>query len=284
MADDPKNGTVIDPNWTPPVQDTTAAPAPKADEPDPIEELKAQLAAERQARVEAERRVFEESQRAHKATVEVADSQLNLVLTAISNVKESTTALKGAYAEALKQGDFDAAADIQVQISDNAAKLLQLENGKAAMEARPKPQAPTRNVNPVEAFASQLTPRSAAWVRSHPEYVTDQRLNQKMLAAHNLAVADGIRPDTDEYFAAVEGTLGVGRKAAAATDGEDAMSSAARPAARDTAPPAAPPSRGGSNGRSARLSADEMEIAALSGMSPEEYAKQRERINKERMH
>ncbi len=269
---------LVDPNWKPPIEGDEA---PKG--PDPVEELKAQLENERAARAEAERRANEEAQRAHKATVDKVDNELQMVLTAIDRVKESSDQLEAAYGQALAAQDFTAAARIQREMSSNEAKLLQLENGKAAMEARPKPQAPQpiRPTNPVEALASQLTPRSASWVRAHPEYATDSRLYQKMLAAHNLAVADGISPDTDDYFRSVEGTLGIGRRASVDDSQEDATSAAARPV-RETAPPAAPPSRGnGSTSRTARLSAEEAEIAELSGMTPEEYARNREALKKE---
>lgn len=281
MAKDDK--TDVDPNWAPPGAE--GAPAPKIEEPtqeDPIEALKRQLAEEKQARVAAEQQANTAAQQAHKAKEEVADNQLQLVTTAINRVKEQSAALKSAYSAAMSAGDFDAAANIHEELSDTRAKLLQLENGKAAMEAQPKPQAPEpiRAADPVEAFAAQLTPQSAAWVRAHPEYVTDAELNNLMVAAHNSAVKNGIRPDTPQYFSHVEGRLGVYKGQPAHTD-DDTMSAASRPAVRDTAPPAAPPSRGDGGRRIARLSAEEMEIAELSGMTPEQYAANREALKKE---
>ena len=278
---------LIDPDWTPPdlSGEAPAAAEKKApDAPDPILELKAQLERERTSRIDAERRANESEQNAHKSKVEVADSQLQLVTTAIDRVKETSTQLKAALAEAMRAGDFDAAAELQSQMSDNAAKLLQLENGKAAMEAQPKPQAPKPiQLDPVEALAAQLTPRSATWVRAHPECARDPKLYAKMIAAHNIAVADGIAPDSDEYFQTVESV--VFKKApepAPAEDDDDPMAAAAKVApARQLAPPAAPVSRGTPNGRGVRLSPAEREAAEMAGMTEQEYAAAREHLKRE---
>ena len=211
MAKKQADPELIDPDWTPPDLSGEAPAAVEKtapDAPDPILELKAQLERERTSRIDAERRANESEQNAHKSKVEVADSQLQLVTTAIDRVKETSTQLKVALAEAMRAGDFDTAAEMQSQMSDNAAKLLQLENGKAAMEAQPKPQAPKPiQLDPVEALAAQLTPRSATWVRAHPECARDPKLYAKMIAAHNIAVADGIAPDSDEYFQTVESVV-----------------------------------------------------------------------------
>ena len=125
---------------------------------------------------------------------------------AIDQIKRESEILKANYRAAMANNDYDEAAETQQAMSINAARLLQLENGKAAMEARPREVQPVQRTteDPVELFAQQLSPRSATWVRRNPQCVTDPRLNQKMIAAHNLAVADGYEPDSDDYFSFVE--------------------------------------------------------------------------------
>jgi hypothetical protein len=252
-------------------------PAPKVEEPtdDAITALKAQIDEEKRLRVAAEQRLNVSVQEAHRAKLDAGDSQLQLVNTAIDTVEAQQTTLEAAHEEALRSSDFAAATQLQREMSRNEAKLLQLRNGKAAMEAAPKPEAPKQiQLDPVEALANQLTPRSAAWVRSHPECARDPKLYSKMLAAHNLAMADGIAPDSDEYFQSVESV--VFKKAPAPkedaddTGAEDPMKDTARRAAP---PPAAPASRGSSNGRSVTLTAAQREAAEIAGMTEEEYAK-----------
>ena len=179
--------------------------------------------------------------------------------------------------------DYAAAAKAQREMSANEAKLNDLNRGKTAMENAPKAQ-PRVPDDPVERVAQQLTPQSAAWVRAHPEYARDPAKYRKMVAAHELAMADGFKADTPEYFASVEDTLRIPSQRQETHVVEvDPTADAARPSttrpSRQTAPPSAPVSRSG-NGTGAsrpnvvRLTAEQVEIAKMMGQTPEEYAKQ----------
>jgi hypothetical protein len=247
---------------------------------DGIKDLKFQLEQERLARIEAERRANEAAQRVAVAKNEVDTTNLQLVSNAIKSVKGSNEALKAKYKEAMSIGDYDRATEIQAAMSDNSAKLRQLKDGKKVMKQQIKtmttPQVqPSVSHDPVEALASQLSPRSAAWVRRNPQYATDTRLFNKMIAAHNLAIADGIEPDSDDYFMSVEDTLKV-RNQPSSVDVDNPYSSAATPTQRRTAPPAAPVSRNGNGTGSrpnvVRLTGEQREMAAAMGMTEKEYA------------
>lgn len=251
-----------------------------------LQSLRNQLEKERATRIEMERRAREMAATAFQAKNEAQDSNLHLVTNAIESVKQNTEVLKSNYSQAMSAGDYDRAAEYQQAMSNNAAKLLQLEQGKQALENMPKQQAPA-NIgvsDPVEALASQLSPRSAAWVRKNPQFATDPRQYQKMLAAHNLVTADGIAPDTDEYFDSVESILRV-RRSEPVQQSDDPMSDAAKPTQRRTPPPAAPVSRSGggpgSRPNTVRLTSQEREMAGMMGMTVEEYAKNKLALQKE---
>jgi uncharacterized small protein (DUF1192 family) len=263
-----------------PELETDTDPEPK--EPDYIADLKAQLAAEKAGRVAAEQKWHQAAREVHTARSEVDDTNLQLVVNAIDTVNRDLELLEQAHTFAMQSGDFDRASKIQREMSTKSAELLQLNNGRQAMESaprQPEPQMPP--ADPVEAFAAQLSRRSADWVRRHPEFVTDPRQNAKMIAAHNLAVADGIPTDTDEYFAAIEETLKVAPKAAQTeTDDQHAAKVVRR---RDAAPAAAPANRGNQSASSnvVRLSAAQREMAEMMGMKPEDYAKNLVALKKE---
>ncbi len=252
------------------------------EEPAYITDLKAQLAAEKAGRQAAEQRLHQAAREVHRARSDVDDTNLQLVVNAIETVSRDQELLKQAHTFALQSGDFARATEIQSEMSANSANLLQLENGRSAMQnapRQPEPAAPP--ADPVEAFAAQLSPRSADWVRNHPEFVRDSRLNAKMIAAHNLAVADGIPTDSDEYFSAIEETLKVTSRAVKAdTDDQYAAKVVQR---RDAAPAAAPANRGGQTQRTnvVRLSAAQREMAEMMGMKPEDYAKNLVALKKE---
>lgn len=245
---------------------------------DGIEALRANLEREKSARLASEAREREAHARAQSAGREVQDTNLALVTNAIAQVNQDSDMLEANYAQAMTDGDYAAGAKIQRQMAANAAKLQQLENGKTALEAEAaRPREEPRITDPVEALAGQLSPRSAQWVRSHPEYATDQRLYQKMLAAHNLAVADGVNTDTDDYFEAIEDTLRIRQRRYEPRE-ESSLSSASEGVRRQS-PAAAPVSRGGGMSGTdkpgtIRLSAAQREAADNNQMSYEEYARE----------
>jgi hypothetical protein len=151
-----------------------------------IESLKEQLEKERLIRIEMERRAKEFANSAMQAKNEAQDGDLHLVTNAIESVEQNDEVLKSNYSQAMASGDYDRAAEYQQAMSNNAAKLLQLEQGKQALESMPKQKAPepVGVSDPVETLASQLTPRSAAWIRKNPQFASDPRQYQRMLAAH----------------------------------------------------------------------------------------------------
>jgi hypothetical protein len=248
-----------------------------------LKQLQQNLETERRARKEAEVRARDAAQHANKAYSEVEDTNFQLVVNAIDTVRRENDILRSHYKEAMSVGDYDRVAEIQESMGSNSAKLLQSENGKAAMEARPRQQQVPTYADPVEDFASRLSNRSAEWIRRNPQFVTDSRLQQKMIAAHNLAVADGYRPDSDEYFEYVEDTLKARRQPQqeTAVNTDSPMSSASKPAPR-AAPPAAPVNRSSSQrANTVRLSSAEAETAKMFGMTDQEYAKHKLALQRE---
>jgi hypothetical protein len=251
-------------------QETQEASAPDIQQS--ISELKRQIAAEREARHVAERR-------AHAASLEKDDTEIQLVSSAIDNVIRDTEILKSNYQIAMQNQDFQNAAEIQQLMSEKSAQLLQLRNGLEAMTSKPKePEPQYVPADPVEAFASRLSSTSAEWVRRNPQFVTDPRLNRKMIRAHEDAVDDGIAVDTPEYFAAIEAKLGVAKTAE--TGDQYAAKVVQR---RDAAPAAAPVSRGTSTGSKnvMRLTAAQREAAKDMGYSDKEYAELRMQLIRE---
>ena len=257
---------------------------------DGLQQLRRQLDNETAARQNAEREAAAARERAYAAMTETHENRISLVANAIDTVQQSNAMLKARLREAMAVGDYDAAADIQEAMTVNAAKLMQLEQGKQSLEQAPAPQQPKYQApDPVEALAQQLSPRSAAWIRAHPEYARDPRLYQRMLAAHNLITSYGVQEDSDEYFAEIEDKLQV-RQQSRRDEPDDAMAAAATVTQRRASPAAAPVSRDrdptpGSKPRTISLSAAEREAADASGMTYVEYWKAQQALKKEgRLH
>ena len=258
-----------------------------------INELKAQLEKERQARFDAEKRAKDAAEAARTSKQDVERTNLQLLETAIETIKQDNASLKTRLRDAMAIGDAEAVFEVQELIAKNTYKLENIENGRRQLENQIKNPIADQVNDPVEALASQLTPRSADWVRRHPQCVTDQRLYQKMIAAHNLAVADGYVPDSDDYFDFIEDTMKLNQRSeprreiqkTVDEDDESPLSSAATATKTRTPPPAAPVSRTASSGQPrnnvVRLTREEREMAQMMGMSDQEYAKNKAQLIKE---
>lgn len=268
------------------------APAKVLEPEEGLEKLKKQLDDEKKSNEANKVALLREQTRANNAEhaivaakTEVQDTNLSLVTNAIETVKQSQSVLRANYATAMREQDFDKVAEINEAMGNNSAKLLQLEQGKEALEKAPKPTAPIRQAptDRVEALASQLSPRAGAWVRAHPEYANNDTLYKKMIAAHNLVI-DENAADSDAYFSAIEDVLRIKPREAEHVD-EDPTAQAAQATQRRVAPPAAPVSRSGTSNGSrpnvVRLSAAEREIAEMNGMSDAEYGKYKLQLQRE---
>ena len=238
---------------------------------DGINELKFKLEEERKAREAAERRAKEAMEQASLYKNDAADSNMKMIDTAIDTIKRNQEILKQNLRDAVAMGDADAQADILMSIQKTQSDHEKLMYGKQQYEATVK-AAPA---DPVEAMASNLTPRSAEWVRAHPEYARDQALTRRMVRAHEDALDEGIRPDTDEYFDYVETRLKV-RQAPVQQEATLSEASTSTSGRRAAAPPAAPVSRSGTGTGSrpnvVTLTRAEQEAARDMGMTPKEYA------------
>lgn len=238
-----------------------------------IEEERARAERERKAREQAERYAQEQEFAAKSAKVEVQDSNLRVILNAIEATEQAASGAERAYADAMAAGDYAQAAKAQRAMAQAESQLLQLKNGKSALEDRlqsqthegrvaseaPKIEKTAGRADSVEEMAAQLTPKSAEWLRAHPSAANQVN---KLVAAHQAAVElEGITPETPEYFAYIEGKLGF------TTPKQTEKPQTAPAKAMASAPVSSASSSGGSsrsgNGSSMTLSPAEVEFALL---------------------
>ena len=186
-----------------------------------VEQQKAISARERQQREQIEQFAREQAAKVQSAEVEVQDSNLRMIMNALDATEQTAQGAERTYADAMAAGDYAAAAKAQRAMAQAESQLLQLNNGKRALEdrlqvrktegrvseERPeiRPQAPSRT--PIEEMAANLTPKSAEWLRSHPDAASSVA---KLTAAHSAAVElEGIAVESPEYFDYIEQKLGM---------------------------------------------------------------------------
>jgi hypothetical protein len=259
---------------------------PKPGSDDAIVALQKQLDAlkEENARTraafEAKAREADEAlQNANSATGHVLQSKYDLVNTELANDKARAEAIKRELRVARETGNTDLESDLMVENARLGVKLQTNEQRKREIEVahereKQRREAPRIPADPVEAAIQGLSPKSQSWLRSHPECVTDDVLNAKVLLADKEAKRKGFAADTPEYFAYIEEKLGYRKPADDDGDEVDTRQSArterrpayAAPPSRDTAP--------GSTRKSSqmRLSREQVETAEALGMTPSQYA------------
>lgn len=300
---------VVDKGATQPEKAEKTAPTVE----ESVDGLKKQLEDERAAREEEKNRRIAAEARANEAAQGEADArgkvqttQLDQIKGAIAQISQAKDILKAKYAEAAAIGDWAAASEVQSQMADNAADLNELKRAEKKLESAPKPT-PRAPIDPVEAYAGSIQdkwPRSAQWLRAHPDFVTDQRKNRRMVRAHEDAIDAGHPVDSDAYLKYIEKRLDLataesnGMNGGGATQNghadplDDPMADAAKPVnGGRSAAPAAPVSRsssgngGGSKPNRVTLTPAQIEMAHASfpdSKTPlEDYARQLQALRKE---
>lgn len=231
--------------------------------------------AEREARKKAEEFARHQVQQAQYASNQVQDSNLKIIENAIQTTESNAAHAERIYAEAMAAGDYAAAAKAQRTLAQAESHLLQLENGRQRLQeqlqelsegAVQQPRLPSFEPqipnDPVEQYAAKLTPKSAEWLRAHPEAV--DKIG-RLTRAHEDALEDGIQPESREYFRYIESRLGYGEPEpeAEAPRAPPKKSVASAPVSSSSS--YASPRGGASN--TMTLSPNEVEVALL--MEPE---------------
>lgn len=269
-----------DANKPAPVTEKRTEPVISEDEGIEILREQAKRAREEAQRrmADAQRQIDEAHRRAAQAETEVHTTRADAVAKSIEAITRDRENAKRDYQLAMETSDYAKAAEAQDRLSTSAAELVELKRAHFALQEEaknPRPPQQPQYVDEVEALARQLSPKSAAWVRQHPEYATGDK-NKAMIRAHYAAIGEDIPPESDEYFRFINQRLGIQRREveqeqpARRTESRAPLSA---PVGRDMAP------NGKRSGPSTiRLTPAEVEVALELNMDP---SKSREQILKE---
>ena len=241
-----------------------------------LKKLNKRLEKERSKRAEAEAMARQATEQARMLHNEASDSNLHLVNGAIESVRRDQEILKANLRDSMAIGDYDKAADIQERMSANIENLRKLERGFEEMKQQPRLQPqPQSNELTVESLMGRVTPKSAEWLKEHKKHLPDARSIRVMARAHEDAVDYGIVPESDAYFKFVEKRLGIEKDRRSIPEVEEAMSSASTAKQKRSGPPSAPVSRQPIDTPNRQgvihLTRDEVEAARISGITPQEY-------------
>ncbi len=241
---------------------------------------------ERRQREAAEREAARRADELKAVREEAQGHELTIITNGIESAKSRQANATAEWERAMEAGEYNKAAKAQQEMAQASAEMVQLADAKARVESAPK-RATTEGAvttSGFEGWVSNFTPKSAAWLRQHPEFAPpefggDHEKNATMVAAHWKAQAKRIAPESQEYFDLIEQEFGLrapavstagGPVSAAATVTEAGSGDAPAPRARKAAPVAAPVSRdapavaGARLTRSVVLSGEQREAAKMS--------------------
>ena len=230
---------------------------------------------EQQKAIDMARRVMEENNRL-KSTL--TEGEKTLVNTYKQAAELEMEAAKRAYKEAYDSGDSDRLLDAQQKISDANYKLQQVNN------YRPAPVAETKvdNVGNIPQNNTQVPKpdeKTLTWQRNNPWWGKDSEMTASALGLHQKLEREfgASFVGTDEYWRRVDETM---RRRFPEYFGTGSNNSEGqKPAVREAKPATvvAPASRSTSSKRVV-LTKSEVSLAKKFGLTPEQYAREKQRL------
>jgi hypothetical protein len=250
------------------------------------EELRAQLRQAQNAAVAAQRMAQEQSQRAQFAEQRAMGSTIGMIDSALETAQVTAANARAKFQAALDAADSAAAAQAQEELHDARSNMQRLQEQRAYADAEARRPAPApqqqQQLNSIDQMASNLVesgyPRSADWLRAHPDWAARADLLDRIATADKHIVNNkGFVRETDDYFYALENELGMRPQQQQRSPGADYSH-----VQRRTPPAAAPTSNAAVSLRTGQpmmrshipLDARQREAAELSGMTEREYARE----------
>ena len=213
----------------------------------------------------------------------LTEGEKSLVLTATSAAEIELEMAKRAYKEAYEAGDSDKLVDAQAKLNSINYRLERLKGYKPPLQVPSPPDINTARPQPP---APQLDQRTANWRSKNTWFGQDEEMTATALGLHQkLEKQYGASyVGTDEYWNTVDKTM---RKRFSEYFGEDeeveTTDRGGKPAQRTEMKPAnvvAPVSRSTSAKRIV-LKQSQLAIAKRLGLTPEQYAKEMIRLEKQ---
>lgn len=252
-----------------------------------LEELRVAEAAAKQQAIEARQREEDALRRMQERESELLrergrsqQAEYESVVNAITAFQAEADKAQSDLEVSLSNNDARGAAEAQRRLTNASARLVALEDGKAAWEARieyerANPPRPAPPADPVAAQIDSMTHlsgRQREWLKGHRDAMTDPAKNAYLGAAHHDAVRAGHAVDSDAYYQVLEEKLGY--RTAPATTTERRSPPVSAPVSRE----APSLSTGKPSTSRIELTPEMREAAKISGVDEVTYAKNYARL------
>jgi hypothetical protein len=228
---------------------------------------------ERQAAEEFARKVYEENKKLKES---LSFGEKSYIDTAKNAAQLELEMAKRQYKEAYETGDSDQIIEAQTKLSEANYRVQKVN------DYRPSLQQPENDVNIAtqQAPAVRPEPRALSWQERNTWFGQDTEMTSAALGLHQKLVDSGMDPRSDEYYQRIDTTM---RKRFPEYFGEEETSDGGgKPVQRTETKPAtvvAPASRSTSS-KKIVLTKSEVNLAKKFGLTPEQYAKEKQRLEK----
>jgi hypothetical protein len=228
---------------------------------------------ERQAAEEFARKVFEENKKLKES---LSSGEKSYIDTAKNAAQLELEMAKKQYKEAYEAGDSDQIIEAQTKLSEASYRVQKVN------EYRPTLQMPENDVNipPQQAPAVRPEPRALSWQERNTWFGQDTEMTSAALGLHQKLVDSGMDPRSDEYYERIDTTMR--RRFPEYFGGEETSDGGGKPVQRTETKPAtvvAPASRSTSS-KKIVLSKSEVNLAKKFGLTPQQYAMEKQRLEK----
>lgn len=201
-----------------------------------------------------------------------------------SAVDSNVTALEDLYQKALEAGDSAELRKINTQLQKALITQSRIEEQQQNFAVYKKQQEEAAK-QPRQQQQPKMSDAAQAWVDRNPRYTTDADFRAEAEAAHVAALRRGMTLESSAYFKFIDDRLAKVFPSEEA-EVEEQEDQDEQPQAAQAKRPAAPPARGNQGGdggkkNQRKLTAAQLEAADFMKMTPVEYAKHLDEIEKE---
>jgi len=227
---------------------------------------------ERQQAIDFAQKILEENKRLKNT---VSQGEKTLISTAMTAAELELQQVRKVYKEAYDSGDSDQILDAQEKLTEVTSKLQELKKFKPSLqEEETDVNIPTQQV-PV----ARPDPKASSWQERNSWFGQDPEMTSAALGLHQKLVDSGMNPTSDEYYQRIDTTM---RRRFPEYFGDETSDGGGKPVQRNETKPAtvvAPASRSTSS-KKIVLTKSELSLAKRFNLTPEQYAKEKMRLEK----
>ena len=228
---------------------------------------------ERQAAEEFARKVFEENKKLKET---LSSGEKSYIDTAKNAANLELEMAKRQYKEAYETGDAEQIIEAQTKLSEANYRIQKVNEYRPSLQE----QETDVNISTQQAPVARPDPKASSWQERNTWFGQDPEMTSAALGLHQKLVDSGMDPRSDEYYQRIDNTM---RRRFPEYFGEEETSDrGGKPVQRTETKPAtvvAPASRSTSS-KKIVLTTSEVNLAKKFGLTPQQYAMEKQRLEK----